>query len=181
MHSDDLAATPTSLAHLKKIESDKSYVLGFAFDESLRHVVLLQKRKPAWAAGMWNGLGGKVEEGELGMNAMSREFNEECGVMIPPDRWKLMGAFQRQGWFVECFAVKTDEIFSARKMEAEDIKIYPVHEFLANTVLEESTHSGLECAWLVPYARRFLLKPNMHNEFISIPEIGRASCRERVL
>lgn len=66
-----------------KPQESKRYVLGFAFDEALRHVVLLQKAKPAWAAGMWNGLGGKIEPGEDAVGAMSREFREECGVLIP--------------------------------------------------------------------------------------------------
>lgn len=162
----------TSLAHLKRIPEDKSYVLGFAFDQDLKHVVLLEKAKPEWAAGMWNGLGGKLEPGETGIEAMVREFKEECGVDVPEGSWKLMGAFQRQGWFVECFCARTDDIHDAKTMEAERVTVYPVHEFLANTVLQEETHSGLECAWLVPYARRFLLKPEMHNEFISVPVMG---------
>lgn len=162
----------TSLAHLKKIPTDKSYVLGFAFSEDLRHVVLLEKAKPEWAAGMWNGLGGKQEKGETPVQAMVREFMEECGVHIPGEEWKLMGAFQRQGWFVECFCARSDEVFKAVTKEKERVTVYPVHEFLANTVLKEETHSGLECAWLVPYARRFLLKPDLHNEFASVPVMG---------
>lgn len=157
------------LTALKKIPSDKSYALGFAFDETLRHVVLLQKAKPEWAAGMWNGLGGKVEHGETPLQAMEREFEEECGVLIPQDNWLTLGAFQRPGWFVQCFVARTNAIFQASTVEAEKITIYPVHEFMANTILEEETHSGLECAWLVPYARRFLLHPDRHNEFTSAP------------
>lgn len=160
---------PISLAHLKRIAEDGSYVLGFAFDEKLQHVVLLEKAKPAWAAGMWNGLGGKIEPGEDGLQAMAREFKEECGVDIAPSQWLTLGAFQKPGWFVECFAARTDAIFLAQTMEKERVRIYPVGEFLANTVLHEDTHSGLEAAWLVPYARRFLLHPSLRNDFQSVP------------
>lgn len=159
----------TDLTPLKKILTDNSYALGFAFDETLRHVVLLKKAKPEWAAGMWNGPGGKVEPGETPLEAMVREFKEEAGVLIPQNQWLTLGAFQRPGWFVQCFAARTNAIFQAQTMEKEKVTIYPVHEYLANTILEEDTHSGLECAWLVPYARRFLLHPDRHNEFVSVP------------
>ena len=159
------------------------YVLGFAFDESLKHVVLLQKVKPAWAAGMWNGLGGKIEGTDASPHdAMEREFKEECGVLVPAENWQHLGAFERPEWYVECFCTRTDDIFAACTVEKEKITIYPVAQFLANTVLEPDTHSGLECAWLVPYARRFLLKPEARNQFtssliesLSEPEIGPSS------
>lgn len=83
-----------------------------------------------------------------------------------------MGAFERTDWHVECFCARTDAVFAARTVEKEIVTVYPVHEFLAKTVLEEDLYSGLECAWLVPYARRFLLKPEMHNTFISVPAPG---------
>lgn len=150
--------------------SQPQYVLGFAFNESLSHVVLLQKHKPAWAAGMWNGLGGKIDpEDTTAYAAMEREFREECGVLVPADNWLSLGAFQRPEWFVECFCTRTDDIFAAKTMETEPITIYPVAEFMVKTVTEPEMYSGLECGWLVPYARRFLLKPDARNEFNSSP------------
>lgn len=158
-----------SLISLAPAEDAPRYVLGFGFSQDLRKVVLCEKVKPSWAAGMWNGLGGGIEPGEASHDAMSREYREECGVLIPPQEWLLFGAFTRPGWYVECFAARTDAILEARTVEKERITIYPVHEFLANTVLDEELHSGLEASWLVGYARRFLLKPDMRNTFQSVP------------
>lgn len=56
------------------------YVAGFMFEKSLALVALVLKSKPAWQAGKFNAIGGKVEEGETTMEAMSREFVEETGL-----------------------------------------------------------------------------------------------------
>lgn len=52
------------------------YVVGFLFDDD--QVVLIQKRRPEWQRGKWNGVGGKVEDGETYLQAMQREFREEA-------------------------------------------------------------------------------------------------------
>lgn len=45
------------------------YVLGFMFSNLMNNVVLLQKQKPNWQKGLWNGVGGKVESGEEPIDA----------------------------------------------------------------------------------------------------------------
>jgi len=57
-----------------------NWVLGFMFDHSYDYVMLVKKKKPAWQAGRWNGVGGSIEEGEMPDEAMRREFMEEIGV-----------------------------------------------------------------------------------------------------
>lgn len=42
--------------------------------------VLLGMKKRGFGAGKWNGLGGKVKDGECIKEAAVREFREECGV-----------------------------------------------------------------------------------------------------
>jgi 8-oxo-dGTP pyrophosphatase MutT (NUDIX family) len=44
--------------------------------------VLLAMKKRGFGAGRWNGVGGKVEEGELVREAAMRETEEEIGVQI---------------------------------------------------------------------------------------------------
>ncbi len=63
-----------------------NYVLGFLFDPKLEAVVLIEKRRPGWQAGKHNGVGGKIEGGEVPHEAMVREFREETGLDIP--EWK---------------------------------------------------------------------------------------------
>jgi 8-oxo-dGTP diphosphatase len=56
----------------------KQYVAGFMKD-SQGQIALVRKNKPKWQAGRLNGIGGGVEEGELPLKAMYREWHEETG------------------------------------------------------------------------------------------------------
>lgn len=60
-----------------------TYVLGFLFrasgDPDMPAVALIRKNKPAFQKDMWNGIGGKLEQGETSLQAMVREFYEETG------------------------------------------------------------------------------------------------------
>lgn len=62
------------------------YVVCLAFDGDF--VVLIKKNRPAWQAGRFNGPGGKIEAGESPAQAAAREFEEETGARIAPDRWR---------------------------------------------------------------------------------------------
>jgi 8-oxo-dGTP diphosphatase len=66
------------------------YVLGFAFDPKTGRVLLVQKSKPEWQAGRWNGIGGHIEVGEKKYSAMLREFQEETGRRVSYG-WKHFG------------------------------------------------------------------------------------------
>lgn len=55
------------------------YVAGFLMDDHDR-VVVVRKLRPRWQAGLLNGVGGKVEDGETPHEAMRREFREEAGL-----------------------------------------------------------------------------------------------------
>jgi len=72
-----------------KILPQMRYVVGFAFDHDFSHVLLIWKNRPLWQAGKLNGIGGKIEPGELPLNAMIREFAEETGIM--ETQWKIVG------------------------------------------------------------------------------------------
>lgn len=59
------------------------YVVGFAFAlsaDSLRHVLLIEKQRPNWQRGLYNGVGGKIEAAETATQAMAREFKKETGL-----------------------------------------------------------------------------------------------------
>lgn len=78
----------------------KRYVLGFAFTTNRQEVLLIRREtsRPGleWMIGRHNGLGGKIGDKENPFLAMSREFNEECGVTIDPYDWQWCGKFGRQ-------------------------------------------------------------------------------------
>lgn len=131
------------------------YVLGFVFDDTGDNVVLIRKTKPAWQAGKFNGVGGKIEEGEGKKTAMVREFHEEAGVMTLPDNWTQFavmggpkGVKEEGGWEVICFY--TFNSFIVRKTESkteEEVHSFPV--FIASS--EIPTISNVP--WLIAAAR----------------------------
>lgn len=111
----------------------KKYVLGFAFDGNGNNVVLIEKNRPNWQKGLWNGVGGKVEEIDINSTqAMCREFKEETGVSIPTYNWKhfatmrfdtdIMGGVAE----VYCFKCFSDGIFKCKTTEEEEIKVFRV-------------------------------------------------------
>ena len=55
-------------------------------------MLLVQKTKPEWQAGLLNGVGGKVEPDEVPLSCMIREFREETGL-------------QESGW--DLFAIES--------------------------------------------------------------------------
>lgn len=58
----------------------KHYVLGFVFSRNHDKVLLIRKERPSWQAGLWNGIGGKIDEKDLDpLEAMQRETTEEIG------------------------------------------------------------------------------------------------------
>lgn len=60
---------------MNKIE----YVAGFLFDDHRQRVLLIEKQRPEWQKGLFNGVGGKIEADETPIEAMRREFYEETG------------------------------------------------------------------------------------------------------
>jgi len=73
-------------------------VLGFAFDDAEKEVVLIQKQRPEWQKGYLNGIGGKVEKDEQPYDAMVREFKEETGITC--NNWQFCGRFSCDGGLV---------------------------------------------------------------------------------
>jgi ADP-ribose pyrophosphatase YjhB (NUDIX family) len=79
----------------------KTSVLGFVFDE--RNLLLVRRRRPPHE-GRFNAPGGPVREGEAPHEAVSREVEEEVGVRIPPDEWRLRLTVEKDGETVFIFA-----------------------------------------------------------------------------
>jgi 8-oxo-dGTP diphosphatase len=66
-----------------------TYVLGFAFLNGDKDVILIEKTKPDWQKGLMNGVGGKLESyDESSLHAMVREFREETGIDTRLTQWK---------------------------------------------------------------------------------------------
>lgn len=82
------------------------YCLGFLFDPTTSEVLLIEKKRgPEYVLGKWNGLGGKVRDGESSSAAMSREFEEEAGTYTSESEWKLTGKLFVRGSQGETVAI----------------------------------------------------------------------------
>lgn len=123
------------------------YVVGFCFDPTLLHVVLVRKNRPDWQAGRLNGVGGHVEEDETPEDAMNREFSEEAGVADLD--WMKFGTLVGSGWTVHLFCARDERYNTVRTMTDEPIGIYQAFEIPWMTAV-----SNLR--WLVPLAHDFM-------------------------
>lgn len=124
----------------------EKYVVGFAFDEGGR-VALIHKERPGWQQGLFNGIGGKVEEGETPLDAMIREFDEETGVLI--DSWQLYATLQYPKTEIFFFKalVEPEYLDNLKTMTDELIYIFTLQEF--NLKPHECVRN---LSWLLPMA-----------------------------
>lgn len=124
--------------------SDKPrYVAGFRFYQD--RVVLIQKLKPAWQDGLLNGVGGKVEPGESGLEAMRREYLEETGEEIRD--WECFATLGFPECYVDFFRsfAGNDEFSTARTMEAETVRHVRVSKIQYHLTVPN-------LKWLIPLA-----------------------------
>lgn len=100
----------------------KQYVLGFAFNDY--HVLLIEKERPAWQKGLYNGLGGHIEEGEQPIVAMVREFEEECGIVTEQSHWEHYAIMKGDDWVCYCFRSRNVfDLSKAKQTTNERIKV----------------------------------------------------------
>lgn len=80
------------------------YVAGFLFSNG--DVLLVQKMKPDWQKGYWNGVGGRVEPGEAPLDAMAREFVEETTIDVGKDEWRGVCQERGPGYMTHFYAAR---------------------------------------------------------------------------
>lgn len=116
-----------------------SYVVGFCFDDTMEHVILIRKRRPAWQKDLLNGVGGKVEPGEDPYTAMMREFYEEAGVTVDIRDWTMFQVekFPAKVKVFFFYATNTEaynEAYTAtdEQLEKHDFYTLPIQEMIPN-------------------------------------------------
>lgn len=133
----------------------EQYVLGFAFDRDKKNVVLIEKQKPNWQRGLYNGVGGKINFEESPLDAMYREFKEETGVDIFRsyedknngfNAWNHFATLCGKNYTMFCFRVFTNSIVHCRTMEAERIAIVKYDTAIERVRLVESVETLLPMA-----------------------------------
>ena len=100
------------------------YVCGFVFSPDKKLVSLIEKKKPKWQAGLWNGIGGKMKEGELPEEAMTREFKEEAGVYCSQNCWTEIVTLRGDDWECTFFYHMTPLVIQVQTMETERVAIH---------------------------------------------------------
>ena len=132
------------------------FVLGFAFSQTMRSVVLIEKNRPAWQAGKLNGVGGHKAHEETNFEAMVREFREETGAQTHIFDWIHFHTMRFQnGNVVYCFATKLPVGTPVNTMEDEFVDVYPVIE--DGLISEFPVIANLR--WLIPMAYHELKLP----------------------
>lgn len=58
----------------------EKYTVAFIFDPSMSKVLLVHKEKPEWQLGKLNGVGGKYEEGEIGVQCIAAKCHPESSL-----------------------------------------------------------------------------------------------------
>lgn len=123
----------------------QEYVCGFAFDNNAARVALIQKLRPQWQAGLWNGIGGHIEADESAGAAMLREFREETGVRVTQWRQFLWIEDECKHWrvkFYRAFGVRLGDLCTTT-----DEKIW---SHIIHNVPQLSVIPNLR--WIIPLA-----------------------------
>jgi 8-oxo-dGTP diphosphatase len=113
-----------------KLDMFKYFVVGFAFNTQRDTVALIEKQRPEWQRGKLNGIGGAVEPTDKSFHAaMAREFQEETGVWIPPDKWRLFAKLAHNGNGIYCFTAVSDAIADVTTLTDEPIRLAPIESY----------------------------------------------------
>jgi 8-oxo-dGTP diphosphatase len=133
-------------------EVPRAYVIGFLFTIERDRVLLVRKNRPEWQAGRLNGIGGKIEPGELAIDAMIREFKEETGLLV---RGWLPFYRERfaNGIDLQFFAASADEFDQARTMTDEEILGVGVNLAVTGVPVVP------KLSFLLPMALHFMTEP----------------------
>lgn len=127
----------------------KQYVCGLVFDPYYTKVVLIKKNRPEWQVGMWNAVGGKLEESDgCGEAAISREFEEETGVLINPDRWIEFATLTGNGYQIAWFTttLKDTDLFKVSTVEDEEVGLFQLTELASMNLIPN-------VRWLIEMAK----------------------------
>jgi 8-oxo-dGTP diphosphatase len=111
------------------------YVVGFCFSTDKRKLALIRKKRPKWQAGLLNGFGGHIEDGESPMTAMTREFQEETGVTTTSSDWRMFARLHGEYFSLCCFACFNDEFFKQVKTTTDE-EVCQVHPYFLQDKLD---------------------------------------------
>lgn len=122
-----LAEADIELDPRKGTAMNDCYVVGFLFNRSGDMVAMVQKRRPTWQAGYFNGCGGRVKPSETVQQAMVRECREEMGAQTDIADWRVIAIQHFPAGQVFYFASFNDDAFGqVRTLTDEMVRFLPV-------------------------------------------------------
>lgn len=128
----------------------KHYVLGLIFNNDFSQLLLIEKKRPDWMKGRWNGIGGKIEKNETPYDAMKRECQEEISCSY---NFEHKITFTCPGGTVFVFIASNRGIISFEQTEDEELCIWEMSD------LPKEMMSNLK--WIIPLCRANLNFPIM--------------------
>jgi 8-oxo-dGTP diphosphatase len=110
------------------------YVVGFMICPQTNEVLFIEKQRPAFQKGKWNGVGGKIEPNEKPIDAMVREFREETGVTTQTHQWEHTATthggsdrdMDRQPFTIYVYRSIVDEFPDFKQTTDERLQIFPM-------------------------------------------------------
>lgn len=140
------------------------YVLGLAFDSTLDRIILIEKKNgPATIVNRLNGPGGKIEGGELPVEAMVREFREEVGVNTDHLEWLPVHYYSDPNYTIHVFAIVLDERFDlAHTRETEEVYVVP-----RNSLKDKPLACAPDLLELINMAAFILLSPEEKPAYVT--------------
>lgn len=161
----------------------KRYVLGFMFNAAGATLVLIKKNKPKWQAGLWNGVGGKIEEGESPAYAMVREFQEETGLETVQTDWKPVALMRHRD--PGAWPPKLED-FEVHVFACAGQNITAVHTATDEVVIVRRVDASLmdynmvpNLKWLIWLAREALFEKQIRTTLIEYGELSVDEKHER--
>lgn len=110
------------------------YVLGAMFDLELTRLCLILKKTPTWQAGQYNLVGGKIEDGETGNQAMAREFLEETSIETSPEDWIPIVTSKGPDFTIDVFTISSEDIDFVMTTTDESVEIFHLENLPRNLV-----------------------------------------------
>lgn len=140
------------------------YTIGALFNENIDSLVLIKKVKPEWQAGLYNFPGGGMEPEDQGdgHRCISREFNEETGILIQPKGWIRIGEIVNANLDYRVY-------FLTAKINNETAPITVLdHPEVARWVrvhsyVQRSLPMVSNLSWLIPFAMNIHQQGNYDN------------------
>lgn len=103
------------------------FVVVLPFNADRSQLVLIEKTRPKWQKGLYNGPGGHIEPNEFPVDAAVRELHEETGVLFRADElrqvaWVIVEDPQeRELAKISVFSVFDDRVYEMRAQTDEQL------------------------------------------------------------